>query len=651
MNKVNHYSKALDEHLKFETLLGDLSTSMVNLPLKDIDSEIDSSIKKLSEFFNADRCHLGMFSGDHSKIIVSHFYSKPGINIPPITDVGDHFLSFIFNQIRNGKAIVIDKSSHLPEQAKEEREYFEKSGIKSMVVLPLLIDDVIEFGLSLSTVREYRPWKEHTINHIQIIGNLLANVLHRKIILEQIAKEKHWTEAIIQGMPQLAYVYDIEGRLKRWNNNVVKVLGYTSEELQDKFVGDFIAEEDRENVVAAVQAVFNDGQERQIGYDMLIKNGKKIPFYGSGARATIDGEPFLIGLTINITELKEAQRKIETQLQEIKSLKDQLEAENLYLRQELKSSHAFNEIIGESHILKHILYRVEQVAPQDTTVLLEGETGTGKELFARAIHQRSSRSNKPLVTVNCASLPANLIESELFGHEKGAFTGAVQKQIGRFERADGGTIFLDEVGEIPLELQSKLLRVLQEGTFERIGSAKTISVDVRVIAATNRDLEQEINHGRFRNDLYYRLNVYPITIVPLRERVSDIPLLVDHFVGIYNLKMGKHISKFPKKVMEELSAYDWPGNIRELKNVIERAVILSHKSTLSIELQPAKKSEKDDKLVSLAEHEREYIEKVLQKTFWRIDGPQGAARILEMHPETLRSRIRKLGITRPTPSM
>ena len=248
-----------------------------------------------------------------------------------------------------------------------------------------------------------------------------------------------------------------------------------------------------------------------------------------------------------------------------------------------------------------------------------------------------------MITVNCASLPANLVESELFGHEKGAFTGALQKQIGRFELADGGTIFLDEVGEIPLELQSKLLRVLQEGTFERIGSAKTISVDVRVIAATNRDLEEEINHGRFRNDLYYRLNVYPITIVPLRERVSDIPLLVDHFVKIYNQKMGKHITKIPKTVMEELNAYDWPGNIRELKNVVERAVILSRKSTLSIELHQAKKSEKEDKLVSLADHERAYIEKVLQKTFWRIDGPQGAARILEMHPETLRSRMRKLG--------
>jgi formate hydrogenlyase transcriptional activator len=646
MKKNDHYATALEEHLKFESLLGAISANLVNLPLDEIDSAIESSIKKIVEFFNVDRCHLGMFSGDHSKIIVSHFYSRPGIKIPQITDVGDHFLSFIYNHINKGKTLTIEKVTEFPAQAKEEQEFFKKSGIKSMVVLPLYIDKSVEFGLSLSTVNEHRQWPEHTITHIQIVGNILANVLQRRIILHQIAKEKELSEAIMQGMPQLAYIYDIEGRLKRWNTNVVKVLGYTSEELQDKFVGDFIAEADRENVIAAVQAVFTDGQERQIEYDMLTKSGKKIPFYGSGVKAMIDGEPFLIGLTIDITELKEAQRRIYTQLQEIKSFKDQLEAENLYLRKELIGSHSFDEIIGESNILKHILYRVEQVAPMDTTVLLEGETGTGKELFARAIHQRSKRCSKPMITVNCASLPANLVESELFGHEKGAFTGALQKQIGRFELADGGTIFLDEVGEIPLELQSKLLRVLQEGTFERIGSAKTITVDVRVIAATNRDLQEEIDHGRFRNDLYYRLNVYPITIVPLRERTSDIALLVDHFVKRFNQKMGKHINKIPKKVMKELSTYTWPGNIRELKNVVERAVILSQKSTLSIELQPAKQSAKEDKLVSLQDHERAYIEKVLQKTFWRIDGPQGAARILEMHPETLRSRMRKLGITR-----
>lgn len=253
-----------------------------------------------------------------------------------------------------------------------------------------------------------------------------------------------------------------------------------------------------------------------------------------------------------------------------------------------------------------------------------------------------------MITVNCASLPATLIESELFGHEKGAFTGALQKQIGRFELANGGTIFLDEIGEIPIELQAKLLRVLQDGEFERIGNPNKIKVDVRVIAATNRNLEQEILQGRFRKDLYYRLNVYPISIVPLRERGDDIPLLVEHFVKRFNQKFGKKITKIPKNVMEQLKTYDWPGNIRELENVIERAVILSRSSKLEIEKLRTPDFAAKEKLRTLAEQERAYIEKVLNRTLWRIEGPKGAARILDMHPETLRSRMRKLGLVRPS---
>ena len=292
-------------------------------------------------------------------------------------------------------------------------------------------------------------------------------------------------------------------------------------------------------------------------------------------------------------------------------------------------------------------YRIEQVATLDTTVLLEGETGTGKELFAMAIHNRSPRRNKPFVKVNCAALPANLIESELFGHEKGAFTGSIQKQIGRFELAHHGTIFLDEVGEIPIELQSKLLRVLQEGEFERLGSPKTIKVDVRIIAATNRNLEKRIKKKLFRKDLYYRLNVYPITIAPLRDRISDITLLAEHFVKRFNQKLGKDIKIISKKTLKQLQNYAWPGNIRELENIIERAVIISSASSLVVEQLQKPDFIDKGKLLPLAEYERKYIIKVLEKTYWRVDGQEGAARILDMHPETLRSRMRKLEIKRP----
>ncbi|MCK5704531.1 MAG: sigma 54-interacting transcriptional regulator, partial [Cyclobacteriaceae bacterium] len=277
----------------------------------------------------------------------------------------------------------------------------------------------------------------------------------------------------------------------------------------------------------------------------------------------------------------------------------------------------------------------------------EGETGTGKELFAMAIHNRSPRRNKPFVKVNCAALPASLIESELFGHEKGAFTGAIQKQIGRFELAHHGTIFLDEIGEIPIELQSKLLRVLQEGEFERLGNPKTIKVDVRIIAATNRNLEKQIKKKSFRKDLYYRLNVYPITIAPLRDRISDITLLAEHFVKRFNLKLGKDIKIISKKTLKQLQNYAWPGNIRELENIIERAVIISSGSSLVVEQLQKPDFKTSGKLLPLAEYERQYIIKVLEKTYWRVDGQEGAARILDMHPETLRSRMRKLEGKRP----
>jgi len=294
-------------------------------------------------------------------------------------------------------------------------------------------------------------------------------------------------------------------------------------------------------------------------------------------------------------------------------------------------------------VLKSLLVKVEQVASTDTTVLILGETGTGKELVARALHHASLRKNRPLVKVNCAALPAHLIESELFGHEKGAFTGAHTRRIGRFELADGATIFLDEIGELPLELQSKLLRVIQEGEFERLGDSRMRTVDVRVIAATNRNLKEEIRTARFRQDLFYRLNVYPLTVPPLRERPDDIPLLVESFAQKFSKKLGKQIDKIPQKTMNSFQQYAWPGNVRELENVVERAVISSHDAVLRVELPeisilPVQSNK------TLEEVEREHILRVLKTKNWRISGSQGAAAVLGLHSNTLRSRMQKLGI-------
>ncbi len=296
--------------------------------------------------------------------------------------------------------------------------------------------------------------------------------------------------------------------------------------------------------------------------------------------------------------------------------------------------------------MNYVLYRLEQVAATDTTILILGETGTGKELIARALHQISVRHNRPLIKINCAALPANLIESELFGHEKGAFTGAGTRQIGRFELADGATLFLDEIGELPLELQPKLLRVLQEGEFEPLGSSRTRTVDVRVLAATNRDLELDVRAGRFREDLYYRLNIYPLTLPPLRERPDDIPMLVSAFVKKYAPKLGKTITEIPQHTLRMLQAYEWPGNVRELENIIERAVILTRGHVLQVEI-PQPRTFEPDLSRTLDAVEREYITQVLQSTNWRIEGPKGAALILGMNPGTLRSRMTKLGIAKP----
>jgi formate hydrogenlyase transcriptional activator len=355
-------------------------------------------------------------------------------------------------------------------------------------------------------------------------------------------------------------------------------------------------------------------------------------------------------LTQEIDERKKAEESLQNMLEEIKQLKDRLRAENIYLQQEVAQEYNFGEIIGQSNAISYVFFRVEQVAPQDTTVLLLGETGTGKGVIARAIHSRSTRKDRPMITVNCTALPANLIESELFGRERGAFTGADARQIGRFELADGGTIFLDEIGEMPLELQCKLLRVIQDGEFERLGSPRTINVNVRIIAASNRNLDEEVKSGRFREDLFYRLNVFPITVPPLRQRPEDIPLLVNHFVAKFNKKIGKKIETVSLDALNALQEYYWPGNVRELESIIERAVITSQGTALQVldQFDTFRKAEEpeDQDVKALADLEQDHILLVLQKTGWRIEGKNGAAVLLDLNPSTLRARMRKYGIRR-----
>ena len=462
-------------------------------------------------------------------------------------------------------------------------------------------------------------------------------------------------ELILRCSGEGIYGLDARGITTFVNPAAAEMLGWELEELVGRPQHDVIHHTRPDGTAyhaaeCPIYAAFSDGAVHRVDDEVFWrKDGTSLAVeYVSTPIRDENGE--LVGAVVtfrDITERKHQQQALESALHEVEQLKDRLEAENLYLQQEIKVNHDFEEIIGSSGPLKKTLHQIEQVAATDATVLVLGETGVGKELFARAIHNLSPRRGRPLVKVNCAALPASLIESELFGHEKGAFTGATTQRIGRFELADGGTIFLDEIGELPLELQAKLLRVLQEGELERVGGSRTLKVDVRIIAATNRDLTKAVWSGEFRDDLYYRLNVFPVEVPSLRERKQDIPQLVRHFVDKLSAKMGKRIDSVPDHVQVALQRYDWPGNVRELENVIERAIILAQDGILrvdeALETRPAAPSEAGDRR-ELRDVERDHIVVILEQTNWRIEGPQGAALILGLHANTLRSRMKKLGI-------
>jgi PAS domain S-box-containing protein len=456
------------------------------------------------------------------------------------------------------------------------------------------------------------------------------------------------------------------GQISDVNPFLVEMLGYSHEDFLGKKLWEIGVFKDIEASKAIFLKLQRKGYVRYEDLPLETKDGRAMAVEFVSNVYKVNHHKVIQCNIRDITERKrlgdalqrshiELERRVEertielqTALSEIKTMKDQLEAENIYFRQENKMKHQFENIIGQSDGLKYVLYRAQQVAAANTTVLILGETGTGKELIAAAIHNMSSRKERPLITVNCAALPGNLIESELFGREKGAFTGADIRQIGRFEIANGSTIFLDEIGELPLESQAKLLRVIQHNEFERLGSSHTVKVDVRIIATTNRDLEEEIRKGRFRQDLYYRLNVFPITVPPLRQRKDDIPLMVKAFIERYSRKMGKQITSIPKETMDTLQDYPWPGNVRELESIIERAVILCPGPVLQL----ADKLEISSPTISLAmrtleDTERSQILKILSETKWRINGKNGAAAILGLHPSTLRARMHKLGISRP----
>jgi PAS domain S-box-containing protein len=470
---------------------------------------------------------------------------------------------------------------------------------------------------------------------------------------------------LFENAPNAYLVVGTDGRILRANRRLAEMLGYPVEELVGAEVHSFLPDTPAGKARSREVSRKHLAGEAVSGWELEVRRKDGRPLWvnlwmepGRCEDGTVGpSRSFFVDITDRVLAERERAR---------------LQAQNLYLQEEIKAVHNFEQIVGSSPALLDVLAHVARVAPTDASVLVTGETGTGKELIARSIHSTSRRKDRPLIKVNCAALPAGLVESELFGHEKGAFSGAIAKRLGRFELADGGTLFLDEVGELTPEAQAKLLRVLQEREFDRVGGTAPVRVDVRVIAATNRDLLQEVQEKRFREDLFYRLNVFPVRLPPLRERRDDIPLLVHFLVKKFALQIGKHLDGVSRATMQRLLEYPWPGNVRELENVLERAVILTTGDALEIgpdvlplaspppgaRQQPAAEPVPPDYLLaipqpisdkrqpSLEAVERDYILTVLQQTQWVVTGPRGAAKLLDLHPSTLRNRMKKLGITR-----
>ncbi|WP_299521020.1 sigma 54-interacting transcriptional regulator [Winogradskyella sp.] len=466
-------------------------------------------------------------------------------------------------------------------------------------------------------------------------------------VTEEVEKKNRlqFFKEIIDNAEDLFYLYNREGKLLHYSESVVKALGFSKSELDSFWIYDLDSRITKEWWYSHFDEIKEKGAVH-LEWMISRKDGTAFPADIIANHLVYNGEDINCAVIRDVSRLKENEQQLKVALDELSELKDELEIDNQYLREEISSKINLNNIICRSKAYKVVLDQVTQVAVTDSTVLITGESGTGKELLASAVHLNSLRSDRPLIKVNCATLPKELFESELFGHKKGSFTGAINDKVGKFSLADGGTIFLDEIGEVPIDLQAKLLRVLQEGEFDQLGATSTTKIDVRIIAATNRNLKEMVKDGNFREDLYYRLNVFPIHNIPLRARKDDIPLLAQFFLEKYSAKAGKSFKRLSKQTTERLMDYNFPGNIRELENLIERAVIIENGTTLKPgSWMPNQNiALASDAFKTLDETQRDHIIKVLDFTNWRVSGPKGAATILGMKDKTLFARMKKLGI-------
>jgi PAS domain S-box-containing protein len=638
----------LEDRLRFEGLISEVSAAFVNIPSEEVEDEINKWLQRITEFFDADRCTLGLFSEDGTELRGAFEYHLEGVEPGPVSISKDQ-LPWYISQLTQGNLVVFNRVEDLPPEAKAERRLCLAKSMRSLLSIPMLSGGRTLGSCVLVAVRGERIWPADMVQRMRLITAVFAGALARKHSEEMLRESQARLNLAADSAEAGLWVLEIATGHVWATEKARELYGFAPEqEFNFEAFLEIVDSSDRQGVRRRVEQVAQTREDFREEYRIVHPDGT-IRWMAARGRTYCNssGEPVrLMGVSLDISDRKEMEDQLRAKLEEIEGLKQQLEKENIYLRKEIELQSMHEEIVGRSPIIKQILSQAEQVAGTDTTVLIEGETGTGKELVARAIYRLSDRRDRPLVIVNCASLPPTLIESELFGREKGAYTGALTRMTGRFEAADGATLFLDEIGELPPEIQVKLLRVLEQGWFERLGSTNPLHVDVRIIAATNRNLADDVTKGKFRKDLYYRLNVFPIAVPPLRERPEDIPLLVWTFVRQYEKKMGKRIDHIPRKSMNKLQQHPWPGNARELRNVVEHAMIVSSGKTLEVHVPNMASSEIYASL-SLAETERRHILSVLEKSGWRITGQGGAAEILGLKRTTLQSKMKKLGIRRP----
>lgn len=636
---ASEVSQQLEERLRFETLIADLSSRFVNVPADRVDREIEDAQRAICECLGIDHSSVWQASeSDPDELVLTHLYRDPELPPPPDRMVGTEFFPWVQMKLKAREIVCVPKTAAAPPEATKDMETWRHFGIKSALAFPLWVGGGAVFGvLSFDATSRERDWPEPLQKRLRLIAQVFANALDRKRAEQKLRNSEARLRLAANSANAGLWTLEPETGQIWATEKTYELFGLAPTEGMnlDTFLS-LVHAEDRERVRQVIQEAMQSGDESAVEYRIHRPDGGARWIAARGRRqAGSDGEPDrLMGVSIDITESKRVEL-------ELAQLRERLQAESDYLKEEIQVRGRFDEIVGQSQELRRVFERIEQVARTDSMVLIAGETGTGKELVARAIHSLSRRKQRLMVKVDCSSLPASLIESELFGREKGAYTGALTKQIGRFELASGSTLFLDEIGELPLELQTKLLRVLQDGQFERLGSPKTISIDVRVIAATNRDLAERVKEGSFRQDLYYRLNVFPIHLPPLRERAEDIPLLTWAFVREFERKMGKKIESIPRRSIERLLRYPWPGNVRELRNTVEQALILTSGSQLNIQMPELRDT---TILPTLKGAEHRHILAVLEKTSWRVKGPGGAAELLGMRPTTLYTTMQRLGI-------